>query len=112
MDLQNDTDIAIRVVLHPDDPESIARPLAQWQTLICISPDYLREHPITQPQVLLNADWLNHNSNVLLHAFKCLGLPEMLPENRTIAQIPHWSHANMPVQVWGWQYYFRGMFHL
>ena len=83
VDLQNDTDIAIRVVLHPDDPDSIARPLAQWQTLICASPDYLREHPITQPQDLLNVDWLNHNSNVLLHAFKCLGLPETLPENRT-----------------------------
>ena len=83
MDLQNDTDIAIRVVLHPDDPDSIARPLAQWQTLICASPDYLREHPIAQPQDLLNANWLNHNSNVLLHSFKCLGLPETLPENRT-----------------------------
>lgn len=83
VDLQNDTDIAIRVVLHPDDPDSIARPLAQWQTLICASPDYLHKHPIAQPQNLLNADWLNHNSNVLLHAFKCLGLPETLPENRT-----------------------------
>ncbi len=69
--------------MHPDDPESIARPLAQWQTLICISPDYLREHPITQPQDLLNADWLNHNSNVLRHVFRCLGLLETLPENRT-----------------------------
>ena len=83
VDLQNDTDIAIRVVSHPDDPDSIARPLAQWQTLICASPDYLHKHPIAQPQNLLNADWLNHNSNVLLHAFKCLGLPETLPENRT-----------------------------
>lgn len=29
LDSQNDTDIAIRVVLHPDDPDSIARPLAE-----------------------------------------------------------------------------------
>ena len=45
VDLQNDTDIAIRVVLHPDDHDSISRPLAQWQTLICASPDYLHKLP-------------------------------------------------------------------
>ncbi|HHK6019915.1 TPA: SEL1-like repeat protein [Neisseria subflava] len=78
LDSQNDTDIAICVVLHPDDPESIARPLAQWQTLICASPDYLRGHHIAKPQDLLNANWLNHNSNVLLHAFKRIGLLETI----------------------------------
>ncbi len=78
LDSQNDTDIAIRVVLHPDDPDSIARPLAEWQTLICASPDYLRGHHIAKPQDLLNANWLNHNSNVLLHAFKCIGLLETI----------------------------------
>ena len=71
--IANDTDIAIRVVLHPDASRQHRAPVGQWQTLICASPDYLREHPIAQPQDLLNADWLNHNSNVLLHAFKCLG---------------------------------------
>ena len=49
VDLQNDTDIAIRVVLHPDDPDSIARPLAQWQTLICASPDYLNTNSPPAP---------------------------------------------------------------
>ncbi|WP_109127830.1 LysR family transcriptional regulator [Aggregatibacter segnis] len=83
IDLQKDADIAIRAVLHPDDPDIIVRPLAQWQTLICASPDYLHKHSIAQPKDLLNADWLNHNSNILLHAFKCLGLPDKLPEHST-----------------------------
>lgn len=80
--LQQDTDIAIRAVITPNDPDSVVRPLAKWQTLICASPDYLAHTPINHPTDLVNAAWLNHNNSVLLHTFKQLGLPESLPQNR------------------------------
>lgn len=82
VDLQQETDIAIRAVMTPDDPESIVRPLAHWQTLICASPDYLATHPITSVNDLLNATWLNHNNAILQQLFKQFGLPKTLPIQR------------------------------
>ena len=78
-----DTDIAIRAIIRPDTPDTVARPLAVWQTQICASPDYLRHHPIRQAHDLLDAHWLNHSEAVLMHTFKYMGLPETLPDRRT-----------------------------
>lgn len=80
---KNVADIAIRVVPQPDDENLIARPLATWQTLLCASPDYLRQSPIEKPQDLLSAHWLNFHNGVLLNTLNQLNLPTALPENRT-----------------------------
>lgn len=83
-DLHNDdADIAVRAITRPDDPDTIARPLAVWQTRLCAAPDYLQRHPINAPQDLPQAHWLNHSDAVLLHTFRHLGLPETLPAQRT-----------------------------
>ncbi|ABR74985.1 LysR family transcriptional regulator [Actinobacillus succinogenes] len=78
----NAPDIAIRTMPEPDDDRLIARPLAKWQTIICASPDYLRQHPIEKIADLCTAHWLNFHDGVLLGSLSHLGLSRVLPENR------------------------------
>lgn len=79
---QDDTDIAIRAVPSPDDPNLIVRPLAVWQTWLCASPDYLQHRPIKQQGDLLHAHWLNHSDKILQQSLRELNLPEQLPISR------------------------------
>ncbi|MDG2941355.1 LysR family transcriptional regulator [Exercitatus varius] len=80
---ENAPDIAIRIIPTPDNDTLIVRPLAEWQTVLCASPDYLRQHSIEKTADLLTAHWLNFHDGVLLNALEHLGLSRRLPENRT-----------------------------
>lgn len=76
-------DIALRTGEQAEQPDSVARFAACWQTHICASPRYLAEHPIHSTADLLHAHWLNHSDTILQNTLAFLGLPAELPPKRT-----------------------------
>lgn len=58
--VDNRIDLAIRAG-HQDSPTHVARPLAEWRSVICASPAYLQTYGNPEsPEGLLALDWLMH----------------------------------------------------